>query len=291
MVEPADGNQREFPVLVAGLATCLLTAIVIYVVAVVFNTNISSWTLWFVIPVGAAACGMAAASGSYGAAVLLNQPPSKRMAWNMAMLGFATYWLSQYLAYVGLSYEGKPISDYVGFWDYYRLAVTNAELVMLRGGHSAGEVGSWGYALAGLQIAGFSLGGLALWAFLSDKQYCDNCRRYFRSKVILAGATPEQVDAYLARLPFSFPGLADHIVKTIGGRKYSGLRIVLHSCPKCTQKRIAFEVERRNDTDVAKVYNYEGDLELPGPGCPHCGKPFAKGSHFIRCPHCDADLR
>jgi len=49
-------------------------------------------------------------------------------------------------------------------------------------GHNSetGEVGSFGYVIALLQIVGFSIVGLAVYLCLASLPYCDKCSRYFK---------------------------------------------------------------------------------------------------------------
>lgn len=260
----ASQTASELPMLLWGLATCATTVMLMSASARYLNLDIPSFTAWFVIPVGAIFAGCAGSSGIAIAAYQRHQPPSNRMAWNMVTLALSTYWVSAYLTYRELRYEGLPISAHLSFWQYYQLAVTKAEYVTDLG-WNLGEVGILGYPLAALQVFGFILGGWAAWVILTKQPYCDNCRRYYEKRQLLSGANEAELERYISKLPLTFPNLITQLVHTIGTKHYSGLGLTFYTCALCPNKLFVFSVEIQKQVKEVATYPYHGAVRLPDP--------------------------
>jgi hypothetical protein len=63
---------QDFLVSGLGATTSIITAVILVAIDLRFNFSLYSWMFWFVIPAGAFACGLVAASGYYLGARLFN---------------------------------------------------------------------------------------------------------------------------------------------------------------------------------------------------------------------------
>ena len=86
----ARGLGREAYITAAGLATSLGTAAVVWLGIALFGVDLSSLSVWIVVPVGAVAAGAVAASGYYIGAVRTETKPSLQLLVNMVLIGAST---------------------------------------------------------------------------------------------------------------------------------------------------------------------------------------------------------
>src|SRR5688572_8692467 len=91
--------SSELVILVAGAFTSILTAVINTVLIRTADFNFLSLSHWLVIPTGALAGGMAAASGYYAAAVWTHTMPSRKFLLEMAAIGASTWLLALFLEY------------------------------------------------------------------------------------------------------------------------------------------------------------------------------------------------
>ena len=155
----------EIVLMIGGIATSGATALIVFLLQVYAEFDLSSLMLWFVIPAGSGICGFAAASGYYLASRLTQRPPSLQLLVNMVLIGLSTYALIQYLNYHTLKLqEGTYVSDIVPFWSYYQIKIESTSLQFryrgVKTGGPTGELGSWGYVYELGRIIGFLVGGL-----------------------------------------------------------------------------------------------------------------------------------
>jgi len=174
---------QDIIITIFGAVSSFLTALLLLWIEREWNHFLYSFMLWFVIPVGAIIFGFIAASGYYVGARLFNHRPHHIILLNMVAISVGTYFLIQYLDYIYFSFEGKPISDYLSFWQYWDFSLSNQEVQFRVGrrGIKAGdavELGNWGYMYAVIQIIGFAVGGFCVYAYLAAQTYCDKCSLY-----------------------------------------------------------------------------------------------------------------
>ena len=169
-----------------GLVSSLLTVVLLILVEEYFNIALYTWMLWLVVPVGAVLAGFAAASGYYLGSWLFNHRPDKLVLLNMVAVALGAYVLIEYIHYLSVTYEGQSISSLISFPTYLDASIRSTSMKFsYRGAHqlgSTGELGSWGYAVALIQVLGFSLGGLSIYAYLTSLIYCEKCSKYFSAK-------------------------------------------------------------------------------------------------------------
>jgi hypothetical protein len=81
--------------------------------------------------------------------------------------------------------DGKLISEYVSFSQYMDIVLTHQQTTFTVHGAkvgTTGELGSFGYVVALLQIVGFAFGAVAVFGYLMSLPYCQTCSRYLKSK-------------------------------------------------------------------------------------------------------------
>lgn len=67
---------QDLVVTAFGVVTSIATALLLFVVEQSFSVSLYTWTVWFVIPVGAMLAGFVAASGYYAGARLFGHRPT-----------------------------------------------------------------------------------------------------------------------------------------------------------------------------------------------------------------------
>ncbi len=208
-------SARTAVVYAIALAVSLATALVIAWLETEHQILVYGFFVFFLIPAGAAACGMVAGLG-YGAALrLLHLKPS--LGQQVATLGALA--LITFAAVQVFSYFIFLNGDLDTFGTYLQLQTTESTFGIGSSGGGA-RVGNWGYGLALLEIVGFAFGGAVLAHLLSDLPWCGNCHRYLRRtdkakhasrqeefmviagkvEATLAGGQPNQVIDYLKSL-------------------------------------------------------------------------------------------
>lgn len=173
--------DKQILVAAFGFSTALLTGVVLGYVEIEFGFAFYSWMFWFVIPVGAILSGFGAASGYYAGAMLFHQKPAGGVLLNMLGASIGAFFIIHYIPYFMFEIDGIHIKEVMSFWKYLDIGIRNTSLSFLRSSVSTGELGSfWGYGYAILQLIGFSVGGFAVFGWLSQNPYCDNCSRYLK---------------------------------------------------------------------------------------------------------------
>ena len=90
-----------------GIATSLLTVAVVVLIERLFEVSIVGWMLWFFVPAGAILCGLVAASGYFGGALLFHRRPgpfvpmvSRYSATQLALLDETLFYSIKRLAWL-----------------------------------------------------------------------------------------------------------------------------------------------------------------------------------------------
>jgi hypothetical protein len=183
--EEMNRTGQDMVVAACGFIFSLATAVILYLIEERTGLALYSFTLWFVIPVGAILAGLVAASGWLLGAWVLNHKPSRLLLANMALASITTFFLIHWLSYISFEVDGKLVSEYVPFVKYMDTILTHQSMgfyVRGRAHGTTGELGWFGYVVALLQVVGFALGALAVYGYLSGLPYCEECRKYFKSK-------------------------------------------------------------------------------------------------------------
>ena len=169
----------------AGLLSSALTVALITAIDRALSFNLFSLTVWFVLPIGAFATGGLGALGYYFGALKFNAKPTRGMAIGMAVVAGLTQIALYYSRYsLDTLGDGRAVHDLVDFPTYVKFMLTHARYALAPHGVTIGEgvqLGAMGYVAAIVQFLGLLVGGLAVWAILADRPYCDVCERYAHS--------------------------------------------------------------------------------------------------------------
>jgi len=161
---------------ICGLVTSLLTAVLVVFLSQLFGTEIFTWSVWVIIPIGAILTGALACSGYYFGSRFFNSRPTRALVAQAVVVAGLTQLLIYYLEYFGAG-----LSDRMSFMQYLPLSLTQGQYSIGHVGTGSGfTVGSFGYVLAGIQFLGFLLGGGVMCAWLFQQPYCDKCSKYFK---------------------------------------------------------------------------------------------------------------
>jgi hypothetical protein len=258
--------MKDLLVSIMGAAAAVATALILVWIERRWELALYTWMFWFVIPVGAIFAGIGAAGGFGLGALLLNRRPSGLLAMNILAVSAGTYVLIQYLDYSRQEVFETPVSRFMSFWEYWRLKVTSASLSSPRrfggpqpAGDAPTELGRWGYALAALQVLGFSLGGFATFVWLLAKPYCERCSRYCEVKRDTTSRFPESPEALAGFLAaadkFKEQGRVAELLAFYfsegGAVEYDKTRhrhrmdLLAHECARCGRIHMEFKAFRR----------------------------------------------
>lgn len=260
-------------VVLAGLATSILTAIVVTIFDRLTGLNVFTFSLWVVIPAGAGLCGFAAASGYYFAAKHWHQQPSGLLLVQMLIIAAFTQMLIYWLEYQTLTVEGEHVADFVAFSKYLDVTLTSAHMRMGRAAQvDTGEVGSFGYWLAVFQFIGFIIGGGVVYLQLTDQHSCDECRKYLRKVITKAdsfvdyGSFAEYFDGVYAH-PVDSPEFASHVGRDPSagkaGKGSINLTTLIYECPKCYKQYVKETTQVYNGSSWKDVTELNRFIVMP----------------------------
>ena len=261
--------MRNIAVALGGLLTSLIVACLDVAISRLTGYDPMSFSLWFVVPVGALLCGFAASSGYYLASRALHQQPTKVLLAVIIISTLATESLVPWIEYRTLIIKGQHVSDFVDFWTYYSLITKSAHFsVMTRGIHSdIGDIGSAGYWIAALDYFAFFLGGLAVFLYLKALPACVSCKKYLRI-LFRKSSTFPSADSYAIyhgnefNHPIGSQEFADYV-----GQRFSATEIsngalqaetAIHSCPSrgdqlIKQKTSSYNEKRKDWVHIPKL--------------------------------------
>jgi hypothetical protein len=261
-----------------GLATSLLTALLVTVIERLTTLDIFTFSVWFIIPVGAIGTGLVAASGYYFGSLYFHTRPSILLLLQMIVIAGLTQLLIYYTQYATLIIDGQRVSDFVSFGQYLDVTLTTAHYRVGRGAQlDTGEVGQFGYWLAVIQFIGFLVGGFVAFGHLLSHPVCSHCKKYLRvlAKSEKAFPSGEDLATYhdtLFQLPadsrdFAQMAKAEHKATGKGTWK---MTMKLFGCPECKIQTIGNEVhvyngkEWRSVNQLARKYAIPPGVDLAG---------------------------
>ncbi len=258
---------------VCGLVTSVLVAILNVVISNVVGINIFTFNIWFIVPAGAVAVGMAAASGYYFGALYFHKRPTPILFIQMALIAAFSQFLIYYLEYATLVIDGQRISEYVQFSQYLDISLTKAHYRVGRGaGVDTGEIGSTGYWIAGLQFVGFLVGGIAIYFILSGKAVCEECQMYFRplAKKVKTFEDTDACSQYYDVL-FTHPVDSEDFAALVRSEAKVAkveqgtiqVNTVLNGCPGCKSQLVIDEVSVNNGREWKEISDLKRQVSIP----------------------------
>jgi hypothetical protein len=230
--------------ILAGLVTSLAGAATTFGVAVAnlllinrLGHDLLSFSVLFIIPVGALVGGAAAASGYYGAARLTQTMPSNWLVLQMPVVGLSAWVFSHWIVYATTVLDdGRSLRDLVSFFENWQWNATHQSLNITVHGHtsgSTGELGTLGYVREALQAVGFIFGAFATFGFLASVERCNECRKYARVNRILRGVAVEAFDSVLQNSGVALPGIGEDARLNSGAKAIDSLHLDECLCPQC----------------------------------------------------------
>jgi hypothetical protein len=257
-----NNSVRTLATVSLGITTSILAVFANLIGERVTGHNFYSISIWFILPVGSAFLGAAAASGFYYGSAILKQ----RVGWPFLIIMLVTaafsvllmYWINYKFATVA---EGRLyLSDLISFPAYLdKLLTTNHLQVFGRGGSSAdtGEVGSFGYWNAAILAIGFLLSYLFFYFLIRDKASCPSCQTYTKPlgtrEKLFTG--PIGATAYYDELAKQAAGSAEFtdllLAKGNSERLELGavkIKISLLCCPMCQMQQLQENLYQYQDS-------------------------------------------
>lgn len=231
-----------------GVVTSVLTAAIVFAIHQLTGVNVFTYTLSFIIPIGAILTGMLSVSGYYFAARHFNTKPGVGFFVQMILVGVATqvliYW-SEYTAYMR-DLSAIEASEGVRFFEYLTTSLTEARYQVGRRLDDTVVVGQYGYALAIMQLIGFVLGAVAVYIVLRRQPMCQSCNVYMKPRVKKRHIFANEDDFWLyynniRDLDTRSTLFADMVKVSHTSKVYNGsyrLDDTLYACPDCSQQLI-----------------------------------------------------
>jgi hypothetical protein len=259
-------TAQDLSVGALGALTSMLTAVILVAFDEWLHFSFYSFTLWFVIPVGALASGASAASGYYIGSRWFNHRPTPLVLWNTLSFGAGTFFLIHYLEFNFLTVDGVRARDLISFADYLAAVFSNTSVeFMSMGGRirQTIELGSLGYLYATLQVLGFCAGGVAVYLYLRSQPYCDGCGKYLvkKSTQVRFSHLPDEFGCLTQMLLRMFANghfqsaLYVHRFSMSGSSTNAALASIIEvkRCEQCDKHWLAFSVLKKVGDDWRQV--------------------------------------
>lgn len=279
----AKRTTQDLIVTAFGLVTSSLTALILALVESKLDFALYSLTFWFVIPIGALLSGFVGAGGYYFGAKLFHHRPTRLLLFNVMSVAVSTYVLVNWLNYSFLQIEGRYISDVIPFSQYMDIALSHQTMEFrIRGAKlgETGELGSFGYFTALLQILGFAVGGLCIYFHLQTAPYCEACGKYLKKLsttsryTSLSDQIGEVYPSLISHLKDGNSGGAWEVVSGVGVQTRNGqdfkLELSLWKCKTCPKEFAEFSVYRWDvkEWKALAEFHVRDYVQTSGPALP-----------------------
>lgn len=249
-VEPNRSNPDK-ALFVIGLGVASNLSVAFWVTHTEWGDDLYRGLMAGFVPIGALLCGFLGAIGFLGGSFFLHHKLQARTLIAIAVLAVLTHVVIHYFRYEMETVRSTPVSRLLSFPRYYQL---EAEHKVVERTQSYGRavdrtnLGKWGWAYAGLEVIGFTLGGLFAGLITHLRPYCDKCGRYKKKTDIFRqyDTLDKAKTAYLELLELlEGRNWQDAINKHVllGERRLSGIaavvRVEIHQCPKCLNSTLS----------------------------------------------------
>jgi len=193
-IEPQTSGVSLIDLFVIG--TGILTSILTLGLVTLMSgpdSNIMGWYAFFIIPAGAILVGIAAGSGYGFASWKSGRKISGALLGFVLVLQVGAYCGAQWMEFQNLHLafeDGTPVP----FTTYFDVTTRSMTFKAEHSSTPSSELGAVGYVFRGLELLGFSFGGLVVPLALRNKAYCERCRRYMKNRVVglLPAAVPSR---------------------------------------------------------------------------------------------------
>ncbi len=169
-------------VIVATMSVLVGLVLGFVISAIEIETDLALYGLSvaFVVPVGAIGCGFVAAAGFYAASRELHVRPTPALMSIPLVTAVVTFVASHFFTWQRYEFAaGRTLSDVMGFGEYLRAAATETSLSFGSSG-AVDRLGSIGYAVSALEIAGFAVGGWLAANHLRSKPWCSDSGHFMK---------------------------------------------------------------------------------------------------------------
>lgn len=257
-----------------GLATTVATALAVVILENESGIQLFSYGAYGgLLPIGALACGAAAASGYYGGSVIFHQRPTWLLLLQMVLIGALAQFLMYYLEYF-ITMKGA-VGNWNAFVAWLDHDITSASYqINNRHGRDTitGPVGKMGYVISGIQFAGFMIGAGAIFFYLRSLPVCRDCEKYIkqigqRDKLFESYTEAEAFCDETRIMPLDSAQYAERLAQantTTGSRAGSyRIEIGLYECPGCQGKTIINQAYRNRNSEWRKVDDFGRMVSVP----------------------------
>ena len=249
-----------------GIVTTIATMVLAFVLLQRFQ--FITWIAWAVVPVGALCLGALSAMGFLWAAKQLQRRMSILATLFMVAILGCGYFGHYYLLYhdgwaKNESGEYQRLRELTDFASFYRWEMSHR--VYTRYGivpKDAQPVGKRGYLFAGLELAGFLLGGVLVMYYLSQLPYCDRCSRFYDRKAFGLPADEKLVERLEAALKSrdeasilaTIPQWQIRAPRTGWIKAEAGFLISVRYCRQCRQAVVlSLEVQHLGEASSRRI--------------------------------------
>lgn len=190
--------------IIFGALSCIAAAFLNFYIQELTTINIFSFSIFFLLPVGAIFVGMAATSGYYLSALMTHRMLDKYDF--ITMVGMAA--IGMILIY-GIGYyfdvEKSGLGGDITFWQYVAFVVKNAtfhvQITKFPLFTKLGSMGKFGYLFLLIRFVGFIVGGAITFLLLVGADTCTKCSKYMRhKKKLLFFDNKQNFDNYLKKI-------------------------------------------------------------------------------------------
>jgi hypothetical protein len=249
--------MRELLLGACGLASSVLTAILLAYAELAWDFPVYSYMVFFLVPLGAIAAGAVGAGGYYVGARLVGAPPGRIAVGSIVVASLATFFLLHYAEYRWLDVDGRPVRDLVSFPRYldHRIQATAVEIDVHGKKGQTDRLDELGYVVAGLQLLGFGVGGVVVLGYLRKIPCCRRCGLFVVRSSVTERSTNDRsaFSAGYDRVSDQFDlGALDGVVReheTMGteGTRGNDCRATLEvrACPVCANRWVQLTTQKR----------------------------------------------
>ena len=248
---------RELLLGACGLASSVLTAILLAYAELAWDFPVYSYMVFFLVPMGAIAAGALGAAGYYVGARLVGAPPGRIAVGSIVVASLATFFLLHYAEYRWLDVDGRPVRELVSFPRYLdrRIQATSVEIDVHGKKGQTDRLDELGYVFAGLQLLGFGVGGGVVIGYLRKIPCCGRCRLFVVRSSVAERSTNDRgaFSAAYDRVSDQFDlGALDGVVRehetmgTEGARGNDcGATLEVRACPACANRWVQLTTQKR----------------------------------------------
>jgi hypothetical protein len=237
---------QDFIVAGFGFVTSVLVALILALMESHWGFAFYSFTVWFVIPMGAILAGCGGASGYYFGGRLFHHRPTRLMLFNMISVAISTYFLINYLNYSWMQIDGQRVADVLPFSQYLDVILNHQSMEFrlrtVKLGET-GDMGGFGLIYAALQVQGFAVGGFWVYRELRSLPFCAACSKYLKKQSTTIRYADDPREGYIAvgeELGYGDTAAAKDALLGFGSpkpksQKFS-INLTLRKCVACPQE-------------------------------------------------------